>query len=142
MVDSEVAEGAVVADLLGARDIDAWSGVTDRAESNPATDSMERALQRLGERWLIRIADNAPDDLSAIEGRLVGHPSYQRLVVVDMDSPLWTAAVKWLPDRPAWTSFVLADGIADALDLGVDVRRRCLAVLAHDAVVEGPAGPV
>lgn len=141
VIDSEVAEGAVVADLLGARDIDSWSGVTDRAEANPATDRMEEALQRQGERWLIRVAENAPDSVSTIEGHLVGLPRHTRMVVVDADSPLWKTAAQWLPGRPAWTAFVLADGISKTLDLGSEHRRRWLAALAHDAVAEGMAGP-
>ena len=102
---------------------------------------MEVRLERLGERWLIRVAGDAPDDIAVIEGRLVGYPNFRRLVVVDADSPLWTTAVEGLPNRPAWTAFVLADGIADALDLGPDTRRRWLAVLAQDAVAEGRPGP-
>ncbi len=142
VIDSEVAEGAVVADLLGARDIDAWSGLADRAEPNPATDSMEEALQKLGERWSFRVAEGAPDRVSAIEGRLVGLPRHARLVVVDAGSGLWTAAAESLPERPAWTALVLADGIADTLDLGSEQRRRWLAALARAAVVEGRGGSV
>ena len=141
VVDAELAEGRVVADLLGGRDIDAWSGVTDRARANPATDRMEEALEKLGERWLVRVADDAPDDVAVIEGRVVGYPTSGRLVVVDEASPLWTTAVEELPDRPAWSAFVVADGIADALDLGPETRRRWLAVLAHQAVAEGRPGP-
>ncbi len=140
VIDAALPEGAAVADLLGARDLDGWDGIVDRARTNRATEDAEAALHRLGGVWLIRAAADPPKPVSTIEGRLLDLGRRVRLVVLDTSSPLWQAAEPALPERPAWAAFVLGDGIADRLDLEASIRERWLTELARAAVVEGRGG--
>jgi transglutaminase-like putative cysteine protease len=140
VIDIDRAEGAAVADLLGARDLDVWVGVADRAQDNPATEIAEAVLRRLGIRWQIRVADDPPQPVAMIEGHLLGLRGRTRVAIVDAAGPLWAAASRDVADYPAWTAFVLADGIANALDLQPDQRRRWLSALAKEAVVESSGG--
>jgi len=140
VIDVDHAEGAAVADLLGARDLEAWDGVADRAQENPATDAAEAALRRLGIRWKIRIVDDPPEPVAVIESHLLGLGGRSRVAVVDASGALWAAASRDLADSPARAAFVLADGVAGALDLRPDRRRRWLTALAREAVVESSRG--
>jgi hypothetical protein len=140
VIDVEQDEGAVVADLLGARDLDAWEGIADRMQTNKATEAAEWQLQGLGQRWKIRVAEAPPQRVSVIEGHLLGLGGRSRVAVVDTSGLLWEAASRDLEESPAWAAFVLGDGIAGALDLGPEERGRWLTALATEAVEQASEG--
>ena len=137
VIDAAQSEGAVVAELLAARDLDGWDGVVDNIRTNLATEAAETALRRLGGSWLIRAAENPPYPVSTIEGRLLGLGRRARVVVLDSSSALWSVVEAARFARPAWASFVLAEGVAKRLDLDPSMRVRWLVELARTAVLEG-----
>jgi hypothetical protein len=137
VLDSAAAEGAAVADLLGARDLDGWDGLLERSHGNRATASAAAALGRLGADWRLAAADRPPRRISTIEGRVLGQGQRRRAAVVDRSSPMWRAVESWVTDRPAWAALILAEGVANRMDLEPDVRDRWLADLARAAVDEG-----
>jgi hypothetical protein len=136
VIDVDLPEGEVVADILGARDLDAWHGLDDTIRANPATEGAERALTAISPGWKIRIADDPPQPVSIIESHLVGVGGRGRVAMVDASGPLWTAASSRMDSSPAWAAFVLADGLAAAMDLRPRQRRRWLTGLAEAAVAE------
>lgn len=140
VIDGARPEGAVVADLLGARDLDRWDGLADRAVTSPAVDRAADALRRLDRSWHIWASDGAQRPVSTIEGRLLGLGRRTRVVAVDTSCALWAAVEAALPGRPAWAALVLAEGVADRLDLDQAVRARWLTELARTAVMEGREG--
>jgi hypothetical protein len=137
VLDAEMPEAAAVADLLGARDLDDWEGMVDRARSNRATEDAAAALGRLGSAWTIAAAEGSPRRVSTIEGRVLGRGYRRRVAVVDSSSPLWRVVEASVVDRPAWAALVLAEGLASRLDLPSSTRDRWLVDLARRALDEG-----
>jgi hypothetical protein len=137
VLDGGSPEGAAVADLLGARDLDGWDGLMDRARTNRATEEAAAALARLGAAWTIAAAEGAPGRVSTIEGRVLGRGHRRRVAVVEGASPLWRVVEASATDRPAWAALVLADGVANRLDVTATIRDRWLADLARRALDEG-----
>jgi transglutaminase-like putative cysteine protease len=135
VVDAGRAEGRAVADLLGARDLDAWSGALDGARPAECTRRLERALARVGERWRVRIVDRAPEPLAVLEGSPFGFEPGSRLATLDASSRLG-AVIRASDDRPAWSTLLLADGVVQLAIMPEPDRRRLLADLARRAVEE------
>jgi len=138
VIDASTGEGRVVADLLGARDLDGWDGLLDRAEATEATGLLEDSLRRIGERWRVRAAADAPDAVASMEGWPLGYGRGSGAVVVDTSSGLWRT-IAAAEGRPAWSALVLGEAISGVLDLDPIRRRRLLSVLARRAVLEGAA---
>ncbi len=129
-------KGRVVADLLGARDLDVWNGVVERSRSTTVTDLVERALAEEGERWLVRVAENAPGPVAAIEGGPLGVRPRGWVAVVDESSRLWRR-VESARDRLDWAALVIGDGVTQVAEMAPARRRRLLAGLARRALAEG-----
>lgn len=140
VLDSSDPVAAAVADVLGARDIDVWDGIPEHAEAPAAAALAEAALRRLGARWRLLVAEGAPADVAVVEGSVLGLERASKYAVVDRSSALWQAASEGVEDRPGWSSLILAEGVADLLDLEPRQRRRWLARLAREAVEEGTGG--
>jgi hypothetical protein len=137
VIDSGRDEGRVVADLLGARDLDAWDGVLERSRSHPVTGRLEEALRRLGERWRVRVVSGAPEPVAVFEGEPLGFERASRLVAVDAESRLWEV-VEGARDRIDWAALLLGEGAARVADMEAARRRRLLEDLARRAVMEKP----
>jgi len=136
VLDSAREEGRVVADLLGARDLDGWDGVLDRAETTPVTEHLEEVMRRAGEHWRVRVVSGAPDTVAFLEGRPLGFKRGSGVVVVDDASRLWRT-VAGANAQPAWAAFVLGDAVTRVIDLEPSRCARLMAVLARRAVTEG-----
>jgi hypothetical protein len=136
VLDSAREEGRVVADLLGARDLDGWDGVLDRAETTTVTEHLEEVMRRSGEHWRIRAVSDAPDSVAFLEGWPLGFKRGSGVVVVDVESRLWRT-VAGAGALPAWAAFVLGDAVTRVIDLDPSRRARLMAALARRAVTEG-----
>jgi hypothetical protein len=135
VIDAGRGEGRAVADLLGARDLDAWDGLLDRSRSTPATRLVESAAARCGERWLVRVARDGPCAVAVHEGEPLGLAKAIRVAVVAEESRLWRTVEK-LDGRRGRAALLLATAVVDELDIAPPMQARVLADLARCTVQE------
>jgi len=135
VIDASGDEGRAVADLLGARDLDSWDGLLARARSTSLTRLVESAAARRGERWLLRVAPDAPAALAIHEGGPFGLTPSTRVVVVAEESRLWRVS-EALANRQGWAALMLASVVADELGIAPATKTLVLADLARRAVWE------
>jgi hypothetical protein len=135
VIDASRDEGRCVADLLGARDLDAWDGLLDRSRSTGATRLVESAAARCGERWLVRVARGAPPTVAVHDGEPLGLARETRVAVVAEESRLWTA-VETLDGRCGRAALLLATALVDELQIAPRARALVLADLARRTVQE------
>jgi hypothetical protein len=135
VIDAGSAEGRVVADLLGARDLDSWDGLLDRSRSTPLTRRLEAAAARRGERWSVRVARDAPAAVAVHEGEPLGLTRLTRVVVFAEEGRLWQAT-ETLDSRSGWAALMLASTVVDELEIAPPVRTLVLGDLARQALRE------
>ncbi len=135
VIDAGSAEGRVVADLLGARDLDSWEGLLDRSRSTPLTRRLEAAAARRGERWSVSVARDAPAAVAVHEGEPLGLTRLTRVVVFAEEGRLWQAA-ETLDSRSGWAALMLASSVVDELEIAPPVRTLVLGDLARQALRE------
>jgi hypothetical protein len=135
VIDASRDEGRAVADLLGARDLDGWDGLLETAHSTPLTGLVESAARRCGERWLVRVAPDAPSPVAVHEGEPLGLARAIRVVVLAETGRLWRAAEE-LDGRLGRAALLLATAVTDELEISPSTRLQILSHLAQRTVGE------
>jgi hypothetical protein len=130
VLDVATAAGRVVADALGALDLDWWQGLLARSE--PLALPGSRSLQFGRRRTEVRLADGVGEPLRTLEIPGLGLD----VVVVDRSSPLARRLLELLPGRPALATLLLADAVASRRELPPARRGRLLGPLARAALAE------
>jgi hypothetical protein len=127
------AEGRVVADSLGAIDLDEWDAFLAGCRRTPLLAAVDARLRRLGETWEVRAVSGlvAPAVLDLPSGRHVS-----RIVVVDEDAPWLVAASAIFPVRRREAVFTAVERLVDCASVPVDARRFILKTLAQEALRE------
>ncbi len=113
VVDAALPEGLVVADLLGAVDLDPWRGVLERSSQDEVMSRMEQALREVGLRVRLCVAPGAPAALAVIDGGPFGFGRGSSLVAVDVGSRLWKVVSGAALERPEWAVLLLGDEIVE-----------------------------
>ena len=113
VVDAGRPEGLVVAELLGALDLDPWRGVLERASQEEVTKRVEEALRRAGLRVRLCVVPEAPVSVAVIDGAPFGYGRGSSLVAVDPGSRLWTVVSAAALERPEWAALLLGDEIVE-----------------------------
>jgi hypothetical protein len=133
VLDAARAEGRVVADALGAIDLDEWDAFLARCRRPPILAAVDARLRRLGETWEVRAVGGlgAPAVLDLPCGRHVG-----RVVVVDLDAPWLVAAGRLLRERRREAVFAAVERLVDAASVPAPARRFILRTLAREALRE------
>lgn len=130
VVDTRRPEGEIVADALGAVDLDAWAALLGRSRSGPLLGRVERAFRNAGEPIQLLAAPGLGGDhvLDLPHGRL-RRGARRRVVLVDgMDATTGSALA----------AFSLADRIVSLLRLPPLRAGRVLGPLAAAALREAP----
>jgi len=136
VVDATKAEGRVVADLLGAVDVDRWRDLLDRSRETTVTQAVCEAVQAIGERWRLRAVSGMTEPLATVEtGVLTG--SAGKVVLVADDGRMFEAAERLHGAAPACAVLLLADAVLNHLPMQVGRRAKILAALARVAGSEG-----
>jgi hypothetical protein len=135
VIDAASDEGRVVAGLFGIPDLDRWDGVIEEARSTEVTRLLEEALRRLGERWRVLLASDAPEMVAVLDGRPFGERPGMRLVVVDRDSRLGRF-VEGAGGRLHQAVLLLGDAVVQVAEMAPLPRQRLLVDLARRAVAE------
>jgi hypothetical protein len=130
VIDARQEAGRVVAELLGASDLDRWQRLLDRSTSTPWTHAVERAV---GPGWGVRVAHEIGNPIAALSIAVLG----VHAVVLDSDSPLVARVHELAAEHPALAALAAADAVADHLELPTHRRRRLLAELGRRALDEG-----
>ena len=140
VMDAAVAESRVVADALGAIDLDSWASILNQAEVDPLLAAVNRTLRRQGENWVVKAAADVPGGVAAIDLRRIGarlpDVGAGRLVAVAA-SAAWLAHARGnFARHPQASVFLVLDHLAARLDLGPRRRRRVLGESARAALLE------
>jgi signal transduction histidine kinase len=138
VVDAGQRAGEVVADLLGAYDLDHWDRLLARRVPAPFVKMVNRFLRRCGESWQIRVAGGASEALTTLDLNALGlgRRVASKLVVVGVDTALCTAASAVFETRPWQAVLMVLDAAIHHLDLPAERRARILSEVAGAAVAE------
>ena len=140
VLDEGVADARVVADALGAIDLDGWDALLAAAVPSPLVAAVNAHLDAIGEPWHLLVARDLGKRARTLDMtllRLRGHPLRgRRVLVVDAADPWLRDAADALGRAPAAARFAALDAIADHLDLAPEQRARLLAGAARDALKE------
>lgn len=136
VVDAQRPEGRVVADVLGAVDLDAWDELLARSRGGRLLARVEKAFRAAGEPLTLRRATElgAPLVLDRPLGRL--SRGTHRTLVLDVAEPWLRSAERLAGERPAEATFAVADRVAHLLRLEGGTGARLLAPLAEAALWE------
>jgi len=141
VVDTRSDAGRVVADALGAVDLDTWQALLDRGRRTPLLESAAARLARFGEALELRVVrggDTPPTQLLELPAdrlRPFGRP--QRWLVIDATTPWLSDAERLWVSRPAEALFDVVDRVVDLIELGEAGRIRLLTPLARAALRNG-----
>jgi hypothetical protein len=141
VLDHRREEGQVVADALGAIDLDDWAAMIDTARGEPLLDDVNRTLLRHGEEWEVRASARARGGIAILDlGPLGTAPAGvhgTRLVIVDADTSWLSDARREHARHPRAAVFTVLDQLATRLDLPRTRRERLLVEAARAALHEG-----
>ena len=142
VLDHGSEEGRAVADALGAIDLDAWEGMIDAAVDEPLLASVNRALRRHGEDWVVRASPLVTGGLATLDLAPLGARSRiagargGRLVLIESGSPWLEELRRYHRQRPRAATFLILEELARRLDLRAGRRWRLLGSSAEAAVLE------
>jgi transglutaminase-like putative cysteine protease len=142
VLDHGVAEGKIVADALGAVDLDGWAPMIDGIVEDPLLDGVNQLLLDYGESWAVRASGKVDGGLAAIDlvplgGRIPGlRLQATRLVLVDAAATWLTEARVYFESRPQAAIFMVLDQLALRLHLPVARRGPLLGESARQAILE------
>ncbi len=140
VIDGGSREGRVVAEALGAVDLDRWQEILERSWIEPLAKRVEEAFDAAGEPCRLRIASQVGQQIAVLDGRAFGLGRASCRVVIDEESELWKAVCGLGRRRPARAALLLADSVVDAMGVGSQSRPRCLRALAEAALLESGGG--
>jgi hypothetical protein len=127
VLDTFQAEARVVADALGARDLDEWSRFLSRARRTGLLTAVDGRLQALGAAWEVRVASKVGPPA------ILDLPGDGRVVVLDEAEEWLVAAERLFRSRPDEAVFDAVDRLAEVVGLDGEERGRILAPLARGA---------
>jgi transglutaminase-like putative cysteine protease len=138
VIDAAQPAGEVVADLLGANDLDHWDRLLARRVAAPFVQTVNRILRESGERWQVRVAAGASEALTTLDlnALALGRRVPAKLVMIASDTALCTAASSLFAARPWQAVLMVVDAAVHHLDLPVTRRAQVLGPLASRAVAE------
>jgi hypothetical protein len=133
VLDAARAEGRVVADALGAIDLDEWDAFLARCRRPPMLAAVNARLRRLGETWEVRAVSGleASAVLDLPSGRQV-----RRIVVVDLDASWLVAAERLFRKRRREAALSVVERLVDGASVPAPSRRFILKTLAREALRE------
>lgn len=139
VLDDALPDACIVADALGASDLDAWDALLAAAVETPLLAAVNAHLAACDERWKILAAPGLgrprPLDLSLL--RLRRHPLRgRRLLIVDAADPWLVEAESRRARAPADALFAAVDASLDLLDVPPERRAPLLHGPARAAVLE------
>lgn len=145
VLDCRTPEGRIVADALGAADLDAWDRLLQEARADELTNAVNQALERGREPWRVRLGSSVPGrfavlDLAPLGVRLPGATA-ARIVIVDMISPFWIEAAAAHGQSPRTAVFQVLDQLTERLDLPDERRAPLLSERAQAALIESFGRP-
>jgi hypothetical protein len=135
-IDTDRPEGAAVARVLGAVDLDRWSSLLERGDGNPVAARLTSAASAAGERWTVVVGVWRSGEASVLDGRLAGFGRRCRLVAIDEGGPLWRRVRRIAGTGPAAAALVLAEGVLAHIHTSPGWKQRFLRGLAAAAVAE------
>lgn len=140
VIDGGSREGRVVAEALGAVDLDRWQEILERSWTEPLAERVEEAFDAAGELCRLRIASEVGQQIAVLDGRAFGLGRASCRVVIDEESDLWKAVCGLGRNQPARAALLLADSVVDAMGVPSQSRPRCLKALAEAALLESGGG--
>jgi hypothetical protein len=133
VLDTARAEARVVADGLGATDLDEWDAFLARCRRPPLLVAVDARLRALGESFEVRCTQGlgTPALLD-----LPQDGSQARIVVVDQATPWLAAAAKHFPRTPKAAVFSVVERLFHEFSAPGEGRRFVLRTLAQEALRE------
>jgi hypothetical protein len=135
VIDAGRLEGAAVAAVLGAVDLDRWDRVIEGGIEHPLTRRLEREAAGVGEDWTVVLCE-AVDEIGVLEGGLTGRSKASLLVAVGSTGDPWRQIVEFGKRWPAAAVLLLAEKVLDHCRVQPHRGRRVLARLAAAALSE------
>ncbi|MEE9382638.1 MAG: transglutaminase domain-containing protein [Nannocystaceae bacterium] len=138
IIDGATSEGAMVADTLGATDLDRWSQLLEQSERAPLLDQLGESLADQGEKWTLRMSSSVTRPVEMLDLRQLGlrGRKHDRVVLIQRSGPELQAALSGWSARPATSALGLLDHVLGHLDLPDARRQLLLSASARDAVAE------
>jgi hypothetical protein len=140
VLDDHEAESQIVADALGAIDLDEWGALLTRGRVLPLLDAINEYFEEVGVRWRV-LASSAIEtklrtlDLAAL--RLRRSPLRAKRVIVVDGMSLWIKdCTALLATQPRLAVFSALDMIVDRLELTPEQHGRVLSRSANEALLE------
>jgi hypothetical protein len=140
VIDADLSAGHAVAEALGAVDLDRWQILLDRSRSEDLTARVEGALASGGQPCRLRVADYVGQEMTVLDGSLLGLRTDGCWAVVDEEGDLWRETRRLEKRQPALAALWLADSVVHRIGVPSEARTRCLAALAEAALVERAGG--
>lgn len=139
VIDAMRPEGKVVAEALGAVNLDRWDRLLRQAKIPPLLEQVNAHLRSRGERWTLMTSDAVTREPAVLS---VPGSKDDKWVVLNGDA-LWVArAAAAAETRPARATFEVIDQVALWLRMPAARRARLLSPLARAALHEELAGGV
>ncbi|MBK7860689.1 MAG: hypothetical protein IPJ65_19220 [Archangiaceae bacterium] len=140
VLDARRPEGKVVAEALGAVNLDRWELLFRSTRVTRLLERVNAELHRRGEPWTVMVSAEVSREPAVL--RVPGTKN-ERWVVINGDAGWLERAGELSRERPARALFSVIDQLAAWLRLEPTRRARLLAGLARAALLEdaGPGGP-
>ena len=140
VLDHHSEEGKVVADALGAVDLDVWSTMLDGTQDEPLLDGVNQLLRHQGEAWSVKASARVEEGVAAIDlahlGAKIPDVHGTRLIMVDAGAPWLAEARGFFESRPQAAIFMALDHLALRLGLADPRRAQLLGECARQAILE------
>jgi hypothetical protein len=138
VLDAMRPEGRVVAEALGAVNLDRWDRLLRQAHFSELLERVNATLRERGERWVVMVSSAVTQEPAVLK---VPGTKDERWIVVNADASWLARAGALFPERPARALFGVIDQLAVWLRLNPSRKARLLSRLARSALHEELSPP-
>lgn len=140
VLDESNAEARIVAETLGAIDLDDWEQILSDGTTHPLLEAVQQRFIKLARNVLIRLSSQRFSTLKHLDCRplKLSDPRYRnkQIFLLSVHHPMWVRAFEHKKDRPYFAIFSLMDFILPYLDISPHRRAGLLAKSAEQAIRE------
>lgn len=137
VLDETTAEGRVVADTLGASNLDRWTELLAAPVASELLDRLNAYLRERGRRWELRAVDTLPESVASLDLKALGiAKTYDRIIVVDRRNPWLIECERQAERRPQAALFALLDHVLERAGVAHRERAELLLDQADRALEE------
>lgn len=140
VLDETTPEGRVVADTLGASNLDRWTELLAAPVASPILERLNHYLRSQGRRWEVRAVDTLPESVASLDLKALGIArTYERVIVVDRRNPWLIECERQAHRQPEAALFALLDHVCERAGVAHRERAQLLVEQADRALQESVA---